>query len=182
MGPNPNAWSIIFICVLFYIKDTDGLGVTGSPASRQSPVHEPSYTCEWLLRHSTPSPYSTPETKASLSQTCTWQCQSLLNLLPRPQDSPGGQGLFPWSSQCTRRFLFLRMLGPNSTALPCVSCFYIHVSLHLLCPNCRMGLSPQLASLMSLPTDLPTPFTLLASQEQPGQGTPGQEALGDLLV
>lgn len=56
------------------------------------------------------------------------------------------------------------------------------VSLHLLCPNCRMGLSPQLASLMSLPTDLPTPFMLLASQEQPGQGAPGQEALGDLLV
>lgn len=62
------------------------------------------------------------------------------------------------------------MLGPNSTTLPCVSCFYIHVPLHPLCPNCRTGLSPQLASLMSLPTDLPTPFTLLASQVQPGQG------------
>lgn len=66
--------------------------------------------------------------------------------------------------------MFLRMLGPNSTALPHVSCFYIHVPLHPLCPNCRMGLSPQLTSLMSLPTDLPTAFTLLAPQEQPGQG------------
>lgn len=54
-------------------------------------------------------------------------------LLPRPQDSPGGQGLFPWSSQCTWRFLFLRVLGPNSTQLslvllastfmfPCILC------------------------------------------------------------
>lgn len=62
------------------------------------------------------------------------------------------------------------MLGPDSAALPCVACFYIHVFLHPLYPNCRMGLSPQLTSLVSLPTYLPTPFTLLASQEQPGQG------------
>lgn len=56
------------------------------------------------------------------------------------------------------------MLGPNSTALPGVSCFYVHVPLRLLCPDCRTD------QLMSLPTDLPTPFTLLASQVQPGQG------------
>lgn len=149
------------MCIILY-KDTDGLGVTGLPASRQSPVHEPSYTWGWLLGHPCPSPnpYSPSKTKASLSQTCTWQCQSLLNLLPRPQDSPGGQGLFPWSSPCTWRFLSLRMLGPNSIALPCVACFYVHIP--LLRPNCRMGLSSWLASLMSLPTDLPTPFLLLA--------------------
>lgn len=46
----------------------------------------------------------------------------------------------------------------------------VHVSLHQLCSNCRMGLSPQLTSLVSLPTYFPTPFTLLASQERPGQG------------
>lgn len=125
-------------------------------------MHKPSYTWGWLLGHPCPSPnpYSPPKTKASLSQTCTWQCQSLLNLLPRPQDSPGGQGLFPWSSPCTWRFLSPRMLGPSSIALPCVACFYVHIP--LLCPNCRMGLSSRLASLMSLPTDLPTPFMLLA--------------------
>lgn len=59
------------------------------------------------------------------------------------------------------------MLGPNSTQPPCVACFCILLRLHPPCTTCRMGLSSQLASLMTLPTPLPM---LLAPQEQPGQG------------
>lgn len=112
-----------------------------------------------------PNPYSSLQTKASLSQTCTWQCQSLLNLLPRPRDSPGGQGLFPWPSLCTWRLLFLLMLGPKLHTSP-FCCFALTFSCPLThCANCTMGLNSQMASSMTLPT----PFTLLAPQEQPGQ-------------
>lgn len=73
-------------------------------------------------------------------------------------------------------------LGPNSTHLPWITCFSIHLPPCLLGPNCRMGLCIQLASLMTLPSDLPTlPFTLLAPQEQPGLRAPGQEVLDALL-
>lgn len=58
--PNPNAWRIIFICVLFYTKDSDGLGVAGSPDFRQGPVHYwPSDTCGWFLCPHPPAPAPT---------------------------------------------------------------------------------------------------------------------------
>lgn len=116
----------------------------------------------------TTQPILSSKTKASLCQTCTWQCQSLLNCCQGPRTLQVGKASSPGLLNAPGDSCSLGCWAPT----PQLS--LVLLASAFMFPNCRMGLSSQLASLLSWPTDMPTPFTLLAPQEQPGQGLQGR--------
>lgn len=101
-----------------------------------------------------------------------------------PQPAAKAPGLSKWARPLPLAFpVHMESPVPHDARLqlhtsPLYYLFFCSPALCLLGPNCSVGLSSQLTSLMTLPSDLRTPFMLLAPQEQPGHG---QEAVSALL-